>query len=167
LISQLESGEVDVALGSFPTLFAGVLEQTLFTEEYVCVVPRASLPKGQLTLSRFKASSHIMVDARHLGHIHEEVERKLLSLVGKSNVRIMTESFLMSAHVAEQSDLILTVPSHVGDVLSTDRVRILKPPIELPGFAVKQYWHERFNQDAGNIWLRSGIARLRKMNLGR
>jgi hypothetical protein len=43
----------------------------------------------------------------------------------------------------------------------------MKPPVELPGFAVKQYWHERFNQDAANVWLRSGVAQLRKMNLDR
>src|SRR3546814_3216442 len=46
LIARLETGEVDVAIGSFPALYAGVVEQTLFPEEYVCVVPRTHLPNG-------------------------------------------------------------------------------------------------------------------------
>src|SRR3546814_8806640 len=36
LVAQLESGEVDVAIGSFPHLVAGIREQTLFREHYVC-----------------------------------------------------------------------------------------------------------------------------------
>src|SRR3546814_5294705 len=51
LIARLETGEVDVAIGSFPALYAGVVEQTLFPEEYVCVVPRTHLPNGRLTLN--------------------------------------------------------------------------------------------------------------------
>src|SRR3546814_875199 len=47
LIARLETGEVDVAIGSFPALYAGVVEQTLFPEEYVCVVPRTHLPNGR------------------------------------------------------------------------------------------------------------------------
>jgi DNA-binding transcriptional LysR family regulator len=38
LIEELQSGEVDLAVGGFPNLFAGVLEQTLYQEEYVCLV---------------------------------------------------------------------------------------------------------------------------------
>jgi hypothetical protein len=30
----------------------------------------------------------------------------------------------------------------------------------LPGFEVKQYWHERFHNDPGNQWLRHTIASL-------
>src|SRR3546814_2934984 len=75
LIARLETGEVDDAIGSFPALYAGVVEQTLFPEEYVCVVHRTHLPNGRLTLNRFKAARHILVDGRLLGHIHEDFER--------------------------------------------------------------------------------------------
>src|SRR3546814_8693874 len=61
-------------------------EQTLFPEEYVCVVPRTHLPNGRLTLNRFKAARHILVDGRHLGHIHEDVE-KLLRKIGRASCR--------------------------------------------------------------------------------
>src|SRR3546814_5133083 len=73
----------------------------------------------------------------------------------------MAESFLLSAHLAEQSELILTAPSRLTGLLKTEKVRILKPPITLPGFAVKQYWHERFHEDPGNRWLRGVLSRLR------
>ena len=39
-------------------------------------------------------------------------------------------------------------------------VKSLKPPFDLPTFAIKQHWHERFQHDAGNRWLRAEIAQL-------
>ena len=41
-----------------------------------------------------------------------------------------------------------------------ERVKVLKPPLPLPGYKVKQRLHERFNLDAGNIWLRATLSSL-------
>src|SRR3546814_4779303 len=102
LIARLETGEVDVAIGSFPALYAGVVEQTLFPEEYVCVVPRTHLLNGRLTRNRFKAARHILVDGRHLGHIHEDVEKLLRKIIGPQNITVMPESFHFIDHLHEQ-----------------------------------------------------------------
>lgn len=161
LLAQLEAGEVDIAIGSFPNLFAGVREQTLFREEYVCVVPAGSGAAGAFDLDAFREARHIVVDGGHLGHIHQEVEKRIVELVGEDRVRILSESFLLSAHLAEQSDLVLTVPSRVARIVTRSDVALLPPPIELPGFDVKQYWHERFDHDPGNEWLRQAFARMR------
>src|SRR3546814_9526097 len=107
------------------------------------------------------AARHILVVGRHLGHIHEDVEKLLRKIVGPQNITVMAESFLLSAHLAEQSELILTAPSRLTGLLKTEKVRILKPPITLPGFAVKQYWPERFHEDPGNRWLRGVLSRMR------
>src|SRR3546814_5288311 len=76
---------------ALPIFYAGVVEQTLFPEEYVCVVPRTHLPNGRLTLNRFKAARHILADGRHLGHIHEDVEKLLRKIVGPQNITVMAE----------------------------------------------------------------------------
>lgn len=163
LVTQLEAGEVDVAIGSFPTLYSGIREQTLFTETYVCVVPKALAASGELTLDAYREAQHILVDGRPLGHIHEEVEKRILEIIGKDQVRVVSENFLLSAHIAERSDLILTIPSRVASIVNADTARTVPPPLDLPGFTVKQYWHDRFDREPGNIWLRSTIARLRML----
>src|SRR3546814_2304720 len=38
---------------------------------------------------------------------------------------------------------------------------VVTPPLDLPTIEVKQYWHERFDHDPGNMWLRSLIAECR------
>ncbi|MDB5576363.1 MAG: LysR-family transcriptional regulator [Bradyrhizobium sp.] len=164
LIAKLEAGEVDIAVGTFPSLQAGIREQTLFRQQYVCLVPRSFLPTGKLTIKRFKEAHHVLVNGRHLGHAHEEAEKILRNLVGRANITVVTDSFLLSAHIAEQSDMILTAPASVADMLSGKTVRIVRPPMELPQLVIRQYWHERFHEDAGNIWLRHLVARLRGLD---
>ncbi len=34
-------------------------------------------------------------------------------------------------------------------------MQLAKAPIKLPEFEIAQYWHERFDRDPGNQWLRS------------
>src|SRR3546814_18164644 len=81
--------------------------------------------------------------------------------VGPKNIKVMSDRVHLSAHHAEQSELSLPSPSPLTGLLKTVKVRILKPPITLPGLAVKQYWHERFHEDPGNRWLRGVLSRMR------
>jgi hypothetical protein len=41
-----------------------------------------------------------------------------------------------------------------------EQVRILSLPFDIPGYAVKQHWHDRFHAEPGNIWLRRSVADL-------
>jgi DNA-binding transcriptional LysR family regulator len=162
LIEALESGEVDVGVGGFPALYAGVREQRLFREHYVCLVRKGHplYRKGSINRTAFERGRHIVVSARALGHVHQEVEKRLLDTVPPEHVRIVSQSFLLAALFVEQTDLILTVPSGVAGLLSArNSVETLAPPLKLPEFDVKQYWHERFHNDPGNEWLRQTIAR--------
>jgi DNA-binding transcriptional LysR family regulator len=60
-----------------------------------------------------------------------------------------------------QTDLIATVPERVAQMLMRiAAVKALPPPFELPTFAIKQHWHERYQHDQANRWLRSLIAEL-------
>ncbi|EZP83956.1 LysR family transcriptional regulator [Novosphingobium resinovorum] len=158
LISDLESGAADVAIGSYPNLYANVKEQTLFREEYVCILPRAMVPSGILTLSDFKAMDHLVVDGRHYSHGHQEAEQRILDTIDAKRVRMVSESFMVTALIAEMSDLILTIPRSAARVVRSPHMTIVAPPLDLPVIEVKQYWHERFHHDAGNMWLSSLIS---------
>jgi DNA-binding transcriptional LysR family regulator len=161
LINRLESGEVDVAVGGFPNLYAGVKEQTLFRESYACLARRDHPTIGsKMTLQEFKRARHIVVSAHLLGHVHQEVEKRILEVCPPNHVRVVSESFLLSALLVEKTDLVVTLPGRTSEFLGErlGALRMVEPPIELPGFDVKQYWHTRFHDDPGNEWLRRGIA---------
>ena len=157
---MLESGEVDLALGFMPQLDAGFYQQTLFAQRYVCLAsvdhPRI---QGELTLERFQAEEHAMVISSGTGHGY--LERELARQGVTRKVVLRVPNFLGVAFVVEHTDLVVTIPARLGEMLSQHgRFRIYPTPFALPGYTVKQFWHERFHHDPGNRWLRGLIREL-------
>lgn len=160
LIEELETGQADVAFGAYPKLFAGVYERTLAQESYVCVT-KSNHPtiKQKLTLDDFRNAEHVIVSAQGMGHIHEQIEKQLLDICPPENVRVVTHHFLTTILLVEQTNLIATLPSRAAKILSQRLdIQILEPPIDIPSFDIKTYWHERFHHDAANQWLRNLIS---------
>src|SRR5690606_23170842 len=91
----------------------------------------------------------------------EAVERALGHAHFRGKVAIKVRHFLALPQLIANSDLIATVPRRFAESLpSSWDLRIFDPPIALPPYDVKQYWHERYHLDPGNRWLRGVIASL-------
>ena len=155
---RLESGELDLAVGFMPHLEAGFYQQTLFRQDFVCLVaadhPRI---KAKPTRQQFLAESHIVVTTAGTGHA---IVDKVLAKKGYARrVALKVPSFLGVARLVAQTELLVIVPRRLGEALAQqERVRLLEPPVTLPPYAVKQHWHERFHTDVANTWLRKTIA---------
>ena len=157
---QLESGEIDLAVGFMPHLEAGFYQQTLFQQDFVCLAaadhPRV---KAKPTKQQFLAESHIVVATAGTGHA---VVDKVLAKKGYArSIALRVPSFLGVARLVAQTELLVIVPRRLGEALARqERVRLFEPPVPLPPFAVKQHWHERFHADVANAWLRKTLAEL-------
>lgn len=157
---RLESGEVDIAVGFMPQLEAGFYQQTLFTQDYVCLAaknhPRVNAKLGK---AAFLREAHIVVSSSGTGH---SIVDKVLAQHGiKREVALRLPSFLGVARIVAQTELLVIVPKRLGDTLaSQDNVIVLDPPIRLPTYSVKQHWHERFHADPANAWLRRTLSEL-------
>ncbi len=157
---RLESGEVDLAVGFTPDLEAGFYQQALFAQDFVCLAS-AEHPRIRSKLSRraFSAEGHIVVTASGTGH--SIVDKVLARHKVERRTVLRLPSFLGVARIVAQTELLVIVPRLLGKALaSQERVQVLEPPVPLPSYKVKQHWHERFNADAGNIWLRRTMADL-------
>ncbi|HSI57876.1 MAG TPA: LysR family transcriptional regulator [Ideonella sp.] len=157
---RLESGEVDLAVGFTPNLEAGFYQQALFAQNFVCLAS-AEHPRVRSKLSRrtFSAEGHIVVTASGTGH--SIIDKVLAKHKVERRVVLRVPSFLGVARIVAQTELLVIVPRLLGQALaSQESVQLLEPPVPLPAYKVKQHWHERFNADAGNIWLRRTMADL-------
>src|SRR6266436_4851869 len=118
LIDRLESGDVDIAVGGFPNLYAGVMEQTLFRESYACLIRREQPTIGaRMAIHELKRARHVVVSSHLVGHIHQEVEKRLMELCPPNHVRVIAESFLLSALMVEKTDLVVTLPGKASEFL--------------------------------------------------
>ena len=157
---QLESGDADLAIGFTPDLEAGFFQQALFAQDFVCLAA-ASHPRVQAKLSRrgFSAEGHILVST--LGTGHAIVDKVLARQKIERRVVLRVPSFLGVARIVAQTEFLVIVPRLLGNALARQEpVQVLEPPVPLPAYKVKQHWHERFNADAGNLWLRRTLAEL-------
>ena len=156
----LEAGEADLAIGLVPGLESGFYQQTLFTQDWVCLANRRHprLGDGRLTLRRYETEAHVGI-VSGTGYLLLEAtlrERKL-----RRNVQLELPGFLGLPAILSTTDLVATLPRHIGETLArTADLVVLKCPLPIPTFQVKQHWHARFHDDPGNRWLRGVCAEL-------
>ncbi|MCY1358349.1 PCP degradation transcriptional activation protein [compost metagenome] len=63
--------------------------------------------------------------------------------------------------IIESSDLIVVLPRTVANLYTHKvDVRIVEPPLEIPRYDLKQYWHARFHKAPRSLWLRGMISEL-------
>lgn len=151
---RMEAGDADLAVGFTPDLEAGFYQQALFAQDFVCLAasnhPRIG---SKLTQKAFSAEGHILVKSSGTGHTI--VEKVLAQNKVERRIVLRVQSFLGVARIVAQTEFLVIVPRQLGNALAQqESVKILEPPVPLPSYKVKQHWHERFNLDAGNIWLR-------------
>jgi DNA-binding transcriptional LysR family regulator len=112
-----------------------------------------------LTRRRFLEASHALVTYRGGGHrvIEEALERAGIA----RRIALRVPHFTVVPMVLERTDLILTLPARVARVYERrGNVRSLQPPVAIPPAEVAVHWHERFDADPGNRWLREQVIEL-------
>ena len=155
---RLESGDIDLAVGFTPDLEAGFYQQALFAQDFVCLAAIAHPRIGaKLTRKAFLNEGHILVMSAGTGH--SVVDKVLAKNKVERRVVLRVPSFLGVARIVAQTEFLVIVPRQLGHALAEqERVKVLEPPLPLPAYKVKQHWHERFNLNAGNVWLRRTMA---------
>ncbi len=150
----LESGEMDLAVGFIPDLSAGYYQQRLFNRSYVCITRTDHPDIGDtLSLKQYLAASHAIVSAPGTGH--DVVERVLAEKGYKRRIALHVTHFLAIPLIVANTDLVVTIPTMLAEsYLPAGNIKILTPPLKMPVYAIKQYWHERFHEDPANRWLR-------------
>jgi DNA-binding transcriptional LysR family regulator len=153
----LQSGQADLAIGLVPWLESGFYQQVLYPQDWVCLVnarhPRIGA-KG-VGLRDYKAEAHI-------GIVGGTGVQLLEAALGRHAVerRILLElpGFLGLAAIVSTTDLVATVPRHIGETLASSgssALTVCDCPVPVPPFTVKQHWHARYHQDPANRWLRA------------
>ncbi|SNS91745.1 DNA-binding transcriptional regulator, LysR family [Noviherbaspirillum humi] len=161
--AALESGRLDLAVGYFPDLKKNnFFQQRLFSHNFICLL-RADHPlRGdRLTLAQFLQLGHAVVRAE--GRSQEVFDRLLERKNIRRRVVLSTPHFMSIPFIVASSDLLVTVPMAVGtSFASFANIRLVQPPLKIPGFDLKQHWHRRYHDDARHQWLRRLVADLFK-----
>lgn len=155
LQDDLESGNVDLAVGLLPQLEAGFYQRHLFAQKYVCLLRKGHMFEHlELTLERFSEAKHMIIEVSDTGH--GRVER-LLAKTGITRInRLKIPHFTSAPYIVAETDMIATVPEKLALQTASKLGLVIKPhPVDIPPAQINMVWHRRFHQDLGNIWLRN------------
>jgi len=157
IAGALGTGALDLAMGFLPGLGPPVRRRALFRDPYLCLM-RADHPIKTLTKRKFLDASHALVTYRG-GHrvVEEALERAGLA----RRISLRLPHFTVVPMVLERTDLICTLPARVARVFERrGKLKSLPPPVPIPVADVAVHWHERFDADQGNRWLREQLIEL-------
>jgi DNA-binding transcriptional LysR family regulator len=160
IAAALAAGELDLAVGFLPGLRAPVRNDRLFRDAYVCMM-RADHPRIGRALTRkgFVAAAHALVAS--IGAGHRVVEDLLVAHGLDRRIVVRVPHFMVVPMILERTDLVVTVPERVASVFERmGRFKTLALPFEVPRTDVRVHWHERYDQEPANRWLREVLVEL-------
>jgi DNA-binding transcriptional LysR family regulator len=158
--AALAAGELDLAVGFLPGLRPPVRNARLFIDPYACMM-RADHPRigDRLTQKAFLEASHALVAS--IGAGHRVIEETLLAHGLSRRIALRVPHFMVVPMILERTDLIVTVPSQVARLFEKmGRFKSLRPPVKMAPADVRVHWHERYDADAANRWLRALVVEL-------
>jgi DNA-binding transcriptional LysR family regulator len=152
---DLDAGVLDMLLMPQQPSSPGVIWTPLYRDGYTCLV-WSRHPSHRLTLPAFAAIEHVLVAPRERagGIVDSVLEKNGLS----RRVAVQAPTFLIVPYLLIGTTRIATVPERMaGELVRMHPLRMLKPPVEIPGFTMCQGWHEIHRNDLGHRWLRDQL----------
>jgi DNA-binding transcriptional LysR family regulator len=153
----LESSDSDLVVAASFNEVSGLRQQTLFSEEMVFVC-RKGHPKvrRRVDLATYLELRHVMISLR--GGSQSPVDALLAAQGHRREVALLVPHFLAGLLIASCSDLVLTAPARLVKLLGAGlALQVMPPPLSIPGFTVRQVWHQRHHDDPAHLWLRQQL----------
>jgi len=156
LVRQAEQGSIDLALHTSEDSPPGLRRRVLFSERYV-LVGRAGHPRLQRrpSLAQFGKLEHVMVSPDG-GGFHGVTDSALGELGLTRRVVLSVPHFLFVLSALTSTDLVAMLPSRL--VRDNPALKVVEPPLAVPGYEMAMLWHERCHRDPAHQWLREFIV---------
>ena len=152
---EMERGECDLAIaGFFGELPEGFYQQTLFEDDFVCVVRKDHPQVGRtLSLKTYLALDHLLISMQ--GDLTGVVDVALAKRRCRRRVVAGIGNFLTPGWIVAESELILTAPRRLARLYQRHlQLQLLELPLDVPSIQVVQVWHERTHAAPLHRWFR-------------
>jgi DNA-binding transcriptional LysR family regulator len=155
---NLESGDVDLAVGYFEEFDDAMHCQVLFEERYAGMV-RAGHPQvlDKLSLEQFLELPQLIYHPAGGGHGSQEsfVDKAFMAAGATRRVAVRIAHAVGISSMVSLTDLLVIVPGYLAHACAElVDVSILDLPLEIPSYRIGQYWHDRYHHDPASRWLR-------------
>lgn len=166
---DVERGKVDMVINRFDSMPQSFHQIHLWDDSFTCVLSPENPVLNDFTLENYLQANHVWVsktgmgvgvgvdpsDVQRLGWVDAALNR----LGKKRQIRVFTRHYQAAMTLAEQNDLIVTLPTRAAQLkLNNPRVVLREPPLEIPPLELKMAWSPLLQHTPANKWLRKLIV---------
>ncbi|MEM8561908.1 MAG: LysR family transcriptional regulator [Pseudomonadota bacterium] len=166
---DVERGKVDMVINRFDSMPQSFHQIHLWNDTFTCVLSPENPLLRDFTLENYLKADHVWVSKTGMGVgvgvNPDDVQRlgwvdvALNKLGKKRQIRVFTRHYQAAMTLAEQNDLVVTLPTRAA-LLKRDNPRVVlqAPPLEIPPLELKMAWSPLLQHNPANKWLRKLIA---------
>ena len=166
---DVEQGKVDMAINRFDSMPQSFHQKAIWVDDFSCLLSVNNPIVEDFSLETYLQAAHIWVsktgmgvgvgmnplDVQHLGWVDEA----LRSIDKQRHIAIFTRHYQAAMLLAEQNDLIVTLPSKAAELQRDNpRVVIKKPPFEIPPLDLTMAWSALLQHNPAHQWMRRFIV---------
>ncbi len=166
---DVERGKVDMVINRFDSMPQSFHQIHLWNDTFTCVLSPENPVLQDFTLDNYFKANHVWVSKTGMGVgvgvNPDDVQRlgwvdlALNKLGKKRQIRVFTRHYQAAMTLAEQNDLIVTLPTRAAQLKRDNpRVVLREPPLEIPPLELKMAWSPLLQHNPANKWLRKLIA---------
>jgi DNA-binding transcriptional LysR family regulator len=173
---DVERGKIDLVINRFDQMPQSFHQITLWSDPFTCLMSRDNPILSQFDLQAYLNADHIWVsktgmgvgvgvdpdDVQRLGW----VDTALAQMNEQRRIRVFTRHYQAAMTLAEENDLIVTLPSR-ATWLKRDNPRVVVRPVpfEVPPLELKMAWSPLLQHNPAHRWVRQTITRIaRELN---
>lgn len=162
---DMEQGRIDMAINRFDEIPQSFHQTTVWTDSFSCLVNHKNPVAANFNLKSYLNAQHIWVSKTGMGvgfGVNPEksvglgwIDQALQRIGSKRKITIFTRHYQMPGLLAQNNDLVATLPTRVARMQAENpRLVILEPPFYIPEFELKMAWSPLLHPNAGHQWLR-------------
>ncbi len=167
--TDVEQGHVDLVINRFDDMPQSFHQVTLWRDNFSCLLSAENPVQKDLSLDAYLEAHHVWVsktgmgagigitpgDVKRLGWVDEALKR----IDKQRQIRVFTRHYQSAVLLAEQRDLVITIPSKITQTITiNDKVVIKEPPFAIPPFELKMAWSPLLQHNVAHQWMRRLIT---------
>ena len=166
---DVERGKVDLVINRFDSMPQSFHQNTIWLDSFSCLMSVNNPLLEDFTLESYLKAQHVWVsktgmgvgvgvnpeDVQRLGWVDVAIAR----LGKKRHITVFTRHYQAAMLLAEQDDLVVTIPTLAARLKDKNpRLVIKEPPLEIPPLELKLAWSPLLQHNPANRWLRQLIV---------
>lgn len=167
---DVEQGRVDMVINRFDSIPQSFHQKVLWNDDFSCLIGKENPVLEGFCLESYLEARHVWVsktgmgvgvgmdphDVQRLGWVDEALTR-----IGVTrHINVFTRHYQAACLLAEQQDLIATIPSKMAHHhRNNERVVIVPPPFIIPPIALTMAWSPLVQHNPAHRWMRQLISK--------